>query len=221
MDTVEKQAAELENELIIKEQETLEVLRELESAKGVMEGLKLNLIKETSSIMTTTDPNPDSGTTTPIDQSTSTLTLYPVPLPPGIILTELKEAKSNLNKTTTDLAMIRASIESLNKKLRMYKSNLFEKYGETKRVIEESVDASNGYCKLTFEAQQFRKMEEAAQYEVIKATLEIEHTKLSIKMVEMRLITAKKMEEAARAMEAVARAEHEDKPLIRDGITKP
>lgn len=219
MDTVEKQAAELENELIIKEQETLEVLRELESAKGVMEGLKLNLIKETSSIMTTTDLNPDSGTTTPIDQSTSTLTLYPVPLPPGIILTELKEAKSNLNKTTTDLAMIRASVESLNKKLRTHKSNLSEKDGETKRVIEETVDASNGYCKLTFEAQQFRKMEEAAQYEVIKATSEIEHTQLSIKMVEMRLIAAKKMEEAARAMEAVARAEHEDKPLIRDGIT--
>lgn len=226
MDTVEKQAAELEKELIIKEQETLEVLRELESAKGVMEGLKLNLIKETSSssIMATTttlDLNPDSGTTTPIDQSTAnTLTLCPIPMPPGMILTELKEAKSNLNKTTTDLAMIRTSVESLNKKLRTHKSNLAEKDGETKRVIEESVDVSNGFCKkLTFEAQQFRKMEEAAQYEVIKATSEIEHTKLSIKMVEMRLIAAKKMEEAARAMEAVARAENEDTPLIREGIT--
>lgn len=165
MDTVEKQAAELEKELIIKEQETLEVLRELESAKGVMEGLKLNLIKETSSssIMATTttlDLNPDSGTTTPIDQSTAkTLTLCPIPMPPGMILTELKEAKSNLNKTTTDLAMIRTSVESLNKKLRTHKSNLAEKDGETKRVIEESVDVSNGFCKkLTFEAQQFRKM---------------------------------------------------------------
>lgn len=219
MDRVEKQAADLEKELIIKEQETLEVLRELESAKGVMEGLKLNLIKQTSSIMTTLDLNPDAGTTTPIDQSTAALTLCPVPLPPGVILTELKEAKSNLNKTTNDLAMIRTSVESLNRKLRTHKSNLVEKEGETKRVIAESVDVSNGFRKSTFEAQQFRKMEEAAQYEVIKATSEIEQTKLSIKMVEMRLIAAKKMEEAARAMEAVARAENEDKPLTRNGIT--
>ncbi|KAL4556950.1 hypothetical protein LXL04_035119 [Taraxacum kok-saghyz] len=219
MDTVEKQAAELEKELITKEQETLEVLRELEFAKGVMEGLKLNLNKETSSIITSLNLNPDSRPTTPVDQSTPTLTLCPVPLPPGIILTELKEAKSNLNKTTKDLTMIRASVESLNKKLRTHKSNLAEKDGEMKRVIEESVDTTNGFCKLTFEGQQFRRMEEAAQYEVIKATSEIENTKLSIKMVEMRLIAAKKMEEAARAMEAVARAENEDKPLICDGIT--
>ncbi|KAI3757799.1 hypothetical protein L6452_05342 [Arctium lappa] len=220
METVEKQAAELEKELIIKEKETLEVLRELESAKGVMEGLKLNLMKEVSTIITTLDSNPGSGTTTPVDQSTASFTLCPVPLPPGIILTELKAAKSNLNKTTNDLAMIRASVESLNKKLRTHKANLADKDGETKRVIEESVDVSSGSHGLTFEAHQFRKMEEAAQYEVIKATSEIEHTKMSIKMVEMRLIAAKKMEEAARAMEAVANAENNgDKPLIREGIT--
>ncbi|KAI7726508.1 hypothetical protein M8C21_027167, partial [Ambrosia artemisiifolia] len=44
METVEKQAADLEKELITKEQETLEVLKELESTKGVMEGLKVNLM---------------------------------------------------------------------------------------------------------------------------------------------------------------------------------
>ncbi|KAJ9545834.1 hypothetical protein OSB04_025541 [Centaurea solstitialis] len=222
METVEKQAAELEKELIIKEQETMEVLRELESAKGVMEGLKLNLTKEVSTIITTLDSNPESGPTTPVDRSTATFTLCPVPLPPGIILTELKAAKSNLNKTTNDLAMIRASVESLNKKLRTHKANLADKdVGETKRVIEESVDVfSSGPHGMTFEAHQFRKMEEAAQYEVIKATSEIEHTKMSIKMVEMRLIAAKKMEEAARAMEAVANAENNgDKPSIREGIT--
>ncbi|XP_071728677.1 WEB family protein At2g40480-like [Rutidosis leptorrhynchoides] len=219
METVEEQAAELEKELIIKEQETLEVLRELESAKSVMEGLKLNLMKEVSSIH---NSDPNSGATTPVDQSTANLTLYPVPLPPGIILNELKEAKSNLNKTTNDLAMIRASVESLNKKMRTHKANLAEKEGETKCVIEESIDVTNGPHKLTFEAQQFRQMEEAAQYEVIKATSEIEHTKLSIRMVEMRLIAAKKMEEAARAMEAVARAENvndDNKTLVREGIT--
>ncbi|GJS14381.1 WEB family protein-like protein [Tanacetum coccineum] len=219
METVEKQTAELEKELINKEQETLEVLRDLESAKGVMEGLKVNLMKEVSSIMTSLDSNPHSGTTTPIDKSTDSLTLCQIPLPPGVILTELKQAKSNLNKTTSDLAMIRASVESLNKKMRSHKENLSEK-GETKRVIEESIDVSNGPSKLTFEAQQFRKMEEAAQYEVIKASSEIEHTKMSIRMVEMRLIAAKKMEEAARAMEAVALAENDgDKPLMREGIT--
>lgn len=214
METIEKQAADLEKELVTKEQETLQVLRELESAKGVMEGLKFNILKEASSVL---DLNPASGTMTPVDKSTDSLTLCPLPLPPSIILSELKEAKSKLNKTTNDLAMIRASFESLNKKMRTHKSNLAEKEGETKRVIEESIDVTNGTYKLTYEAQQFMKMEEAAQYEVIKATSEIEHTKMSIKMVEMRLIAAKKMEEAARAMEAVACAEN--KPLGREGIT--
>ncbi|KAD6796497.1 hypothetical protein R6Q59_019726 [Mikania micrantha] len=213
MQTVEKQAAELEKELIIKQQETLEVLRELESAKAVMEGLKLNIMKDPSSIL---NLNPHLGTVAPVDhKSTASLTMCSVPLPPGIILSELKEAKSKLTRTTNDLAMIRASVESLNKKMRTHDFNLAET-GETKCVIEESIDVSNG-SQLTFEAQQFRKMEEAAQYEVIKATSEIEHTKMSIKMVEMRLIAAKKMEEAARAMEAVASAEN--KPLIREGIT--
>ncbi|KAJ0753041.1 putative WEB family protein [Helianthus annuus] len=218
METVEKQAADLEKELITKEQETLEVLKELESTKGVMEGLKVNLMKEVSSVL---NSNPDSGTVTPVDKSTDSLTVCPLPLPPGVILTELKEAKSKLNRTTNDLAMIRASVESLNKKMRSHKANLAEKEVETKRVIEESIDVSNGSNKLTYEAQQFMKMEEAAQYEVIKATSEIEHTKMSIKMVEMRLIAAKKMEEAARAMEAVACAENigGDKPMIREGIT--
>ncbi|KAK9075419.1 hypothetical protein SSX86_003742 [Deinandra increscens subsp. villosa] len=209
METVEKQAADLEKELITKEQETLEVLRELESAKGVMEGLKLNIMKEVSSVL---DSNPDIGTA-----ATDRLTICPLPLPPGIILTELKEAKSKLNRTTNDLAMIRASVESLNRKMTTHKLNLAEN-GETKRVIEESVDVvTNGSHKLTFEAQQYMKMEEAAQYEVMKATSEIEHTKMSIKMVEMRLIAAKKMEEAARAMEAVACAEN--RPLTRGEIT--
>ncbi|KAJ0833499.1 putative WEB family protein [Helianthus annuus] len=215
METVEKQAVELEKELIIKEQETLEVLRELESAKGVMEGLKLNIMKEVSSIL---NLNPDSGTTvTSSDKSTASLTLCSVPLPPAIILSELKEAKLKLNRTTNDLAIIRASVETLNKKMRTHKVNLAEN-GDTKCVIKESIDVSNnGSHKPTFEAEQFRRMEEAAQYEVIKATSEIEHTKMSIKMVEMRLIAAKKMEEAARAMEAVACAE--SRPLVRDGIT--
>ncbi|KAI7736830.1 hypothetical protein M8C21_021514 [Ambrosia artemisiifolia] len=204
METVEKQAAELEKELITKEQETLEVLRELESAKGVMEGLKLNIMKEVSSV-------------TSSDNSSASLTLCSVPLPPAVILSELKEAKSKLSRTTNDLAIIRASVESLNKKMRTHKVHLAENE-ETKGVIEESIDVSNhGSHKLTFEAEQFRRMEEAAQYEVIKATSEIEHTKMSIKMVEMRLIAAKKMEEAARAMEAVACAE--SKPFVSEGIT--
>ncbi|MFS7949795.1 putative WEB family protein [Helianthus anomalus] len=215
MEKVEKQAVELEKELIIKEQETLEVLRELESAKGVMEGLKLNIMKEVSSIL---NLNPDSGTTvTSSDKSTASLTLCSVPLPPAIILSELKEAKSKLSRTTNDLAIIRASVETLNKKMRTHKVNLAEN-GDTKCVIEESIDVSNnGSHKPTFEAEQFRRMEEAAQYEVIKATYDIEHTKMSIKMVEMRLFAAKKMEEAARAMEAVACAE--SRPLVHDGIT--
>jgi hypothetical protein len=201
IEKMEKQTAELEKDLIMKEEETLKVLKELETAKRIVEGLKLSLMKEVSSFMPNLNSSPNSQISTANNnRSVVNLSMYPVSSP-NLILTELNEAKLNLSKTTNDLAGIRSSVKCLNNKMRNERMLL------GKIMSENSVNREIQIPNEDFESEQFEKMEEAARYEVMKATSDIEQTKKSIKMVEMRLIAAKKMEEAARAMEAVSVAE--------------
>ncbi|KAL0401111.1 UNVERIFIED_CONTAM: WEB family protein [Sesamum latifolium] len=176
---MEEQRVQLERDLIMKEQETLHVLKELEAAKRLVEDLRVNL------------------------------------------------AKSNLNKTSDDLAVIQASVECLNRKLRRDKV-LLEKRSkmqvqcsegalsldenhrrnpDVNNRVEVLMTLSEDLKQANFEAEQFKKMTEASRYEVMKAMAEIERTKNSIKMAEMRLNAAKKMEEAAKAVEAIVLAE--------------
>ncbi|CAK9160597.1 unnamed protein product [Ilex paraguariensis] len=234
-DKLEEQAAQLEKDLIVKEQETLDVLKELEEAKKFVEGLKMNWMKEVSALIASPDLSSGSPMSTPNDKSVDSRSLCPAPSP-GLILMELNQAKSNLNKTTIDLAVIRASVESLNKKMR--KEKIVTEVSSEKRMQnsvevlpleenhnrarvtphkandaeptsgpENSTNISTQLQQLNFEAEQIKNMTEAARYEVMKAMAEMERTKTSIHMVEMRLIAAKKMDEAARAVEAVALAE--------------
>lgn len=230
IDKVEEQAAQLERDLILKEQETLIVLKELEVAKRFVEDLKLNLIQEMSAFMGSPHLKPEG------QNSTGSLGMCPV-VSPGLISLELNQAKMNLNKTTTNLAVIRASVESLNHKMRGEKAMLERStemnitssaklmsaeennYGKFRvlhdedqnyRILknpESSVDVLKDIKEVNFEAEQFKKMTEASRYEVMKAMSEIERTKTSIKMAEMRLTAARKMEEAAKAVEAIALAE--------------
>ncbi|KAI3458441.1 hypothetical protein Pfo_015104 [Paulownia fortunei] len=232
---MEEQAVQLERDLIMKERETLNVLKELEATKRFVEGLKVNLMPELSSFMASPDLKLESHVTVPNENSTEGLNLCPV-LSPGLMFMELNQAKMNLNKTSVDLAVIQASVESLNKKLRKDKVLLERR---TKMQIQNSeralsldenhhlsrgkpdvgqkVEAADGpdipmilskeLKQVNFEAEQFKKMTEASRYEVMKAMTEIERTKNSIKMAEMRLHAAKKMEEAAKAVEAIALAE--------------
>uniref|UniRef100_A0A5B7AJP7 WEB family protein n=1 Tax=Davidia involucrata TaxID=16924 RepID=A0A5B7AJP7_DAVIN len=236
IEKVEQQAAELEKDLIVKERETLNLLKELEAAKRVVEVLKLKLAKEGSECMATPDSSLDSQVSTPNEKSAGSLSLCPAPSP-GLILMELNQAKLNLNRSTNELLLIRASVESLTKKMKEEKNSLGnsgerqtassagmlsieEKLNrarlklqkanddaETKGGPQNSTNILRELKQSNFEAVQFNQMAEAASYEVMRATLEIEQTKTSIKMVEMRLIAAKKIEEAARAVEAVALAE--------------
>ncbi|KAK6145630.1 hypothetical protein DH2020_022450 [Rehmannia glutinosa] len=213
---IEQHAVQLERDLIKKEQETLNLLKELESAKIFVEGLKVNLMPQSSSFM---DLKFENHTTFPDENSTDNLSLCSV-LSPGLMFMELNQAKLNLNKTSGDLAVIQASVESLNKKMRRDKLLLERSTKmqipnseglssfEPKRELTNGPDIAMTICKeLSFEAEQFKSMTEASRYEVIKAMTEIERTKNSIKMAEMRLNAAKKMEEAAKAVEAIALAE--------------
>ncbi|KAI3894640.1 hypothetical protein MKW92_050289 [Papaver armeniacum] len=129
---VEEEAAKLEKELSLKERETLEVLKELESTKRVVDELKLTLEKEESENIEIPD--------TPIDYTETSQVVREIEVgytgnpfitgedfvvdyshcpssSPGLILMELEQAKVNLTRTTSDLAGIRGAIESLHKKL--------------------------------------------------------------------------------------------------------
>ncbi|KAG8381717.1 hypothetical protein BUALT_Bualt05G0001700 [Buddleja alternifolia] len=122
---VEEQAAQLERDLILKERKTLDVLKELETTKNIIEELKLKLQKEAMEINAALNNNnvdfvaeiPEKGNHETVHQNGNAgLDLCPFEAP-GFILLELKQAKLNLARTTTDLADIRATVDSYNKKI--------------------------------------------------------------------------------------------------------
>ncbi|CAI9772176.1 unnamed protein product [Fraxinus pennsylvanica] len=235
MEKMEEQAVQLERDLIVKEQETLNVLKELEAGKRFAEYLKMSLMQEVNSFMSSPDSKLDSSTPVSNQNTTGRLSLYPVPSS-GSISLDLNQAKLDLNKMSIDLDVIRGSVESLNTKMRKEKV-MFER--RTKRQIPTSegvlsfkehqytssekpdiyqkVEMKDGsgnslnlfkeLRQMNSETEQFKKITEASRYEVLKAMVEIERTKNSIKMAEMRLTAAKKMEDAAKAVEAIAFAE--------------
>ncbi|KDP22786.1 hypothetical protein JCGZ_00373 [Jatropha curcas] len=250
---IEKQTALLEKDLILKERETLEVLKELESTKTMVEELKLKLQKQASEANVTLESIAEDQKVTPDlkgekenDQNHDNVgdhnqnlmeSLSPCPSStPGLILMELKQAKLNLSRTTNDLADIRGSVEFLNKKLEKERVSLEKtrerltlnslkilslekelnqtklklqavKDAEIKDGSENSFDISRELQRLNSEAEQFKKMGEAAQSEVMKTISEIEQTRSRIKTAEIRLVAARKMKQAARAAEAIAFAE--------------
>ncbi|TYG77771.1 hypothetical protein ES288_D02G001900v1 [Gossypium darwinii] len=232
---LEEQAAKLEKDLIVKERETLDVLKELETTKLTVEELKLKLKKEASEVdVKNTDAEKENRCA---DHPNLVGSLSPCPLAaPGLILMELKQAKLNLSRTTNDLADIRGSVESLNKKLEKERNSLertrerlsqnsskissleeeltqtrlklqVAKEAEIKTGVDNPLDISRELQRLSSEAEQFKKIGQAAKSEVSRAVSEIEQTKTRIKTTEMRILAAKKMKEAARAAEALALAE--------------
>lgn len=148
---------------------------------------------------------------------------------PDLILMELKQAKLNLGKTMDDLGVIQNSVECLNKRM-MKEKNLLEKTRawltskfagvssleeELKQIRVKPQVADDKEAYGTFDTHpnfardfksmdgQDKRMAEAARSEVSHPMLVNEQTKAA----EMRWVAAKKMEEAAKAAEAVALAE--------------
>lgn len=247
---LEEEAVHLEKDLIVKERETLEVLKELEKTKTSIEEMKQKLQKEATELNQTPEEKVrdcnmalmvkeanEENHANEAGQCTSVESMNPCPSSaPGLILMELKQAKLNLNRTTNDLADIRSSVESFNKKLEKERvalektrerltsnsskiSSLEEELNQTKMklhlvkdaeikgVSDNPLDISKEVQRLSSEVEQFKKLGEAARLEVMRATSEIEQTKTKIKTAEIRLVAARKMKEAARAAEAVALVE--------------
>ncbi|RZR74532.1 hypothetical protein BHM03_00038068 [Ensete ventricosum] len=244
---VEEQAAQLEKDLILKERETLDVLKELEMTKKIVDGLKLRLQKEASETNTIPATNSDGvqlhsvaeveehGPHDPEKNVGIDDPSMGVNQSPGQMLVELKQAKANLNKTTSDLSGIRTSIKMLSMKIEEEKllleetqeklssnnvliSSLEDDLNQTTEelqrakglVNEKPEDPSNilqEINQMNSEIEQSRRATEATKFEVTKLASELEQTKASTKTAEIRWLAAKKMEEAAKAAEAVALAD--------------
>ncbi|XP_015877548.2 WEB family protein At2g40480 isoform X2 [Ziziphus jujuba] len=200
---VEEQAAELEKDLIVKELETLDVLEELGTTKRIVEELKRQLQKEALKCLTVpTDFHSDEHMP-PLAIKEMNKENYrsqvnkheqmmgnssPCPTSPDLILMELKRAKLNLG-----VLSLEEELENL----------------RVKTPIAEDAEANISFetKSNSRESQRVIKMDEAAKSEVQRAMPNNELSSTSFKTAEMRWVAAKKMEEAAKAVEAVALAE--------------
>lgn len=227
---MEEQAAELEKHLIVKELETLDVLEELGTTKRVVEELKQQLQKEALRCMTIPDEQVSSPAIKEMNKENYSFhvnnreqrvgSLSPCPTSsPDMILMELRQAKLNLGKTINDLGVIQTSVESLNKKMKKEKTYLektrkrltskfagvlsLEEELKQARVKPHVADNMETDCK----AEQLKKMDEPEKTGISKAMSANEQTKTNLRTAELRLLAAKKMEEAAKAAETVALAE--------------
>ncbi|OAY46360.1 WEB family protein At2g40480 [Manihot esculenta] len=227
---IEEQAAALEKDLIRKELETLDVLEELGTTKRIVEELKLQLQKEALKCLTIPDEHMSSPAIKEMNKENYSFHVdYRDPRmgslsscttsSPELILMELKQAKLNLGKTINDLGVIQTSVESLNKKMRKEKTflqktrkRITSKFAgvlsleeELKQAREKPHVADNVITDS--KSEPLKKMAEAEKSEVSRAILANEQTKTNLRTAELKLLAARKMEEAARAAEAVALAE--------------
>ncbi|XP_073281728.1 WEB family protein At2g38370-like isoform X2 [Primulina huaijiensis] len=247
---VEEQAAQMERKLITKERETLDVLKELETTKLIIKELKLKLQKEASQVNVAMNENSQNNSlsfdveTADKENLERNMSEHPdencnlglaASAAPGIILMELKQAKMNLTRTTSDLSDIRAMVNLYHKKIETERmllektrqrlssntakiSFLEDELNQTKRKLEMSYDSevqgghpsdvvTRELQRLSSETEQFKNVGNIERSEVLRALSEIEQTKDAIKTAQIKLVAAKTMKEAARASEAVALAE--------------
>lgn len=150
----------------------------------------------------------------------------PCPCPmssPDLILMELKQAKLNLGKTINDLGMIQTSVETLNKKMKKEKS-LLEKTRERltcKFAGVASLEEELKRVRVNSKPQIGNNVEpnhhnilrsplhnnSKEMFNQVPRAMQLpgnEQSKPCTKTAEMRWVAAKKMEEAARAAEALA-----------------
>lgn len=197
---MEENAAKLEKDLIMKELETLDFLEALGSTKKIVKDLKLEL-QQQQPVRCMESPE---HLRSQIKEMNHDERCHGSPLKsPDTIFMELKQASKNLGKTMDDLSMIRSYVESLNMKTVEHKdflgvaslaeelNSLRLKHDDEERLITKNVSVN-------------------PQCEQVKMVIETNDNKQSntcLRTAKMRLVAARKMEEAARAAEALAIAE--------------
>ncbi|KAK7385806.1 hypothetical protein VNO78_31680 [Psophocarpus tetragonolobus] len=232
---VEEEAARLEKDLIVKELETLDLLEELGATKAILEELKQQLQSEALNCFATPGINSSGHCVNDVHNEVQT---FQSPSPsatssPELFLVELRQAKMSLIKIINDLGVIKSSVEALNKKMKERLS--IEMTGEklasnfatvsTQEVAKKEarlnpLDSTVGTScpchhplnverSFKFDTGQCNGMSETRSSEVSRPLPKFGEGGFSIKNAEMRWFAAKKMEEAAIAVEAVALAEIE------------
>ncbi|CAL5084688.1 unnamed protein product [Urochloa decumbens] len=243
---LEEQTAQLEKELSIKERETLDVLKELESTKKVIADLKMRIKNEEPATFSISEEMGQA--VAPIEEGTTekmSENVEPEVQTAGqdaqlqqahgsSVLKGLEQAKANLNKTTSDLVAIRACIESLQNDIAKERvlvergrdkvcgnttliSSLEDELDRTSQKLQtlrdlqsRRQDPSDIFIeikKMTSELEQLRNTANASKSEAVMLAAEIEQMRASIATAEMRCLAARKIEEAARAAEALALAD--------------
>ncbi|CAF2112158.1 hypothetical protein HID58_082360 [Brassica napus] len=198
---MEENAAKLEKDLIMKELETLDFLEALGSTKKIVKDLKLEL-QQQQPMRCMESPEHLHSQIKEMNHDERCHRSSPM-RSPDMILMELKQANMNLGKTMEDLSMIRSYVESLNMKTVEHKdflgvaslaeelNSLRLKHDDEERFITKNVSV-NPKCE---------------QVKMVVETNDNKHSNACLKTAKMRLVAARKMEEADRAAEALAIAE--------------
>lgn len=199
---VEEQAAQIEKDLIMKEKETLDVLKELEMTKKIVDELKLKLQKEAAEASKSQEFDSDGETVSQVKECSSKDTGDGVDVigsnagvskqSPGSILMDLKLAKVSLSKTTSDLAGIRSSIELLNSKIEKEKS-LLEKTRQ--KLAANTAEVANLEEELNLTTQKLQAVRDT------ESNQSLDPSEISRKIKELNCETEqfKKMAEAAKS----------------------
>uniref|UniRef100_M4CSP1 WEB family protein n=2 Tax=Brassica campestris TaxID=3711 RepID=M4CSP1_BRACM len=200
LNKMEEKAAKLEKDLIMKELETLDFLEALGSTKKIVKDLKLELQQQQPMRCMESPEHLRSE----IKEMNHDERCHRTPMrSPDMIFMELKQANMNLGKTMDDLSMIRSYVESLNMNTVEHKdflgvaslaeelNSLRLKHDDEERFITKNVSV-NPQCE---------------QVKMVVETNDNKQSSTCLKTARMRLVAARKMEEAARAAEALAIAE--------------
>ncbi|PIN15747.1 hypothetical protein CDL12_11606 [Handroanthus impetiginosus] len=203
---VEEQAAQLERDLIAKERETLDVLKELETTKNIVEELKLKLQKEASEINVALKENSHENNVNlvaevPPEGKPENVDLHPSSAP-GFILMELKQAKLNLTRTTNDLADIRATVDLYNKKIEKERAAL-EKTRLRLSSNTSKISCLEGELNQTRQKQELVKDAEAQGRSNDPLSISRELQKLSSETEQFKKVGEAARSEVERAMSEI------------------
>ncbi|XP_038903323.1 WEB family protein At2g38370-like [Benincasa hispida] len=220
IEKLEEQASQLENDLILKQKETLDILQELESTRAFVEDLKMELRKEVSG-MSSINTNVAAEEEDDDKENNGRPKAQRLKFVKGF-----EQAQRNLSRTTNGISEIRASMKVFNKKLEKERvslektrerlrqnslemSSVEERLNQTREKLQVAKDANmeehgaeilKELHILNSEAEKFKQMGEAAKSEILRTISKIERRKGKIRTAEIRLAAAAKMKEAAIAL---------------------
>ncbi|KAH7667498.1 WEB family protein [Dioscorea alata] len=197
---VKYQIGQVERDIIAKERETLDVLKELEMTKRIAKDLKLKLQKEA---MPKIHPVMDYEEHCPkfsenqvdlVDPNTSTKQSLEV---------DFRRTIDGLTGLLTSAQLLKSKIQNEKALLEVTRQNLSANTAEV-LSLEKHLNQMTLRLQLNADIENSRLITETAKSEVSKLTAELEQTKAKIKSAEIRQHAVKKIEAEAKTSEVAA-----------------